>query len=90
MIVILLTVVSLSAADPIQKIKGVITDVGEGYLWLKPAGTTGPLKFILQWKAEFVPPKLPLKGDRVLILYKDKDAGAVIYGVRYLVPGSDS
>lgn len=85
-ILILLVAVSFSAADPIRKVTGVIADVGEGYLWLKPDGTTGERKFILRWKAEFVPPKMPLKGDHVLILYKNKDEGAVIYGVRYLPP----
>ncbi len=73
-------------AAPIQKIQGIITEVGEGYLRLEPAQPGRPQnrRFILRWKAQFIPPKLPLKGDRVLLLYKDKEIGAVIYGVRYL------
>ena len=75
-------------AAPIQRIQGVIAEVGEGYLWLRPENRSNPRKFVLRWKARFTPPKLPLKGDRVLILYKDKEQGAVIYGVNYL--GIDS
>lgn len=71
-------------AAPIQRIQGVITEVGEGYLWLRPDHASRPRKFILRWKARFIPPKLPLKGDHVQILYKDKEQGAVIYGVNYL------
>ncbi len=73
-----------TAAAPIQKIQGVIVELEEGYLWLKPDGKQTPRKFMLRWKARFDPPKLPLKGDRALILYKDKEAGSVIYGVEYL------
>ncbi len=73
-----------SYAAPIQKIQGVITEVGEGYLVLAPDDHSARRRFILRWKARFVPPKLPIKGDRVLILYKDKDQGSVIYGVNYL------
>ncbi|MEW6138216.1 MAG: hypothetical protein AB1733_08290 [Thermodesulfobacteriota bacterium] len=71
-------------AAPIQKIQGVIVDVGEGYLWLKPDDGSESRKFILRWKAQFIPPKLPLEGDRVLLLYKDKAEGAIVYGVKYL------
>mgnify|MGYP005834620529 CR=1 FL=1 len=71
-------------AAPIQKIHGVIVDVGEGYLWLKPDDGSESRKFILRWKAQFIPPKLPLEGDRVLLLYKDKTEGAIVYGVKYL------
>ncbi|MGB6066410.1 MAG: hypothetical protein WBG50_16535 [Desulfomonilaceae bacterium] len=74
-------------AAPIQKIQGVIVELEEGYLWLKPDGEQTPRKFILRWKARFNPPKLPLKGDRALILYKDKEDGSVIYGVDYLTTG---
>jgi len=84
-----LGVISVSPAAPIQRIQGVITEVGEGFLWLRPEGQSSNRKFILRWKARFVPLKLPLKGDRVLILYKDKDEGAVIYGVNYLPPEFD-
>lgn len=59
-------------------------ELEEGYLWLKPDGEAAPRKFLLRWKARFNPPKLPLKGDRVRILYKDKEEGTVIYGVDYL------
>lgn len=74
-------------AAPIQRIKGVITEIGEGYLRLKPEDGSAARKLILRWKASFIPPKLPLEGDRVLIMYKDKEEGAVIYGVEYLSPG---
>ncbi|MFH0821834.1 MAG: hypothetical protein V2B18_03725 [Pseudomonadota bacterium] len=78
-----------SSAAPIQKIEGIITEVGEGYLWLKPEGEEQGRRFILQWKARFDPPKLPLKGDYVEVLYKLKEEGAVIYGVRYVRPFLD-
>lgn len=74
----------MSSAAPIQEIEGIITEVGEGVLWLKPETGTPARKFLLRWKASFVPPKLPQKGDRVIILFKDKEEGAVIYGVKYL------
>src|SRR4030043_302746 len=74
----------LTLAAPIQQIQGVIVELEEGYLWLKPDGAAAPRKFLLRWKARFNPPKLPLKGDRVRILYKDKEEGSVIYGVDYL------
>lgn len=76
--------VVLSHADPIQRMQGVVEEVEEGYLWVRPDDRTAVHKFVLRWKARFVPPKLPLKGDRVLILYKDKEEGAVIYGLEYL------
>lgn len=86
----------LSAADPIKRIQGTVKEVGEGFLLLTPDDHSAARKFILRWKAHFVPPKLPLSGDHVLIFYKDKPEGAVIYGVNYLEeaaapepPGSD-
>jgi hypothetical protein len=77
-------------ATPIEKIQGVIIEVGEGFLLVTPKGETEARKFILRWKAQFVPPKLPLKGDRVLVLYKNKEDGALIYALHYLktTPGS--
>jgi hypothetical protein len=81
-------VVSLAIAAPIQRIEGVISKVGEGYLLLKP-DSGAERKFILRWKAKFMPPKLPLEGDRVLLLYKDKEQGSIIYGVSYLGLASD-
>ena len=81
---------SLSVGAPVQKIQGVIVGLEEDHLWLKPDGSSEPLKFILKWMVRFNPPRLPLKGDRVQILYKDKDEGAVIYGMNYLEPSSDS
>jgi hypothetical protein len=75
---------SETTAAPIETIRGVIVEVGEGYLWLKPDDGSERRKFILRWKARFDPPKLPLKGDRALILFKSKEEGAVIYGVKYL------
>lgn len=62
----------------------MIEEVEEGHVWVMPDHGKARRKFILRWKARFTPPKLPLKGDRVLILYKDKDEGAVIYGLKYL------
>jgi hypothetical protein len=81
--------VGVAYASPILRVQGVISEVGEGFILLVPDGAASPRKFILRWKARFVPPKLPLEGDRVLILYKDKDEGAVIYGVEYLGPPAD-
>ncbi|MCA1960210.1 MAG: hypothetical protein LDL33_05400 [Desulfomonile sp.] len=77
-------VASVSNAAPIQRVLGVITEVGEGYILLRPDGQASRMKLILRWKARFVPPKVPFAGDRVLILYKNKDEGAVIYEVNYL------
>jgi len=76
--------VGLSAADPIQRVQGVIKEVGEGFLLLVPDGRSVTQRFLLRWKARFVPPKLPLDGDRVLIFYKDKPEGSIIYGINYL------
>ena len=81
---LMIGLICVASAAPIQEIEGIITDVGEGVLWLRPEGAPSPRKFLLRWKASFVPPKLPQKGDRVIILFKDKDEGAVIYGVKYL------
>jgi hypothetical protein len=81
--------VSLTAAAPIQRIEGVISKVGEGYLLLKPVSGSVERRFILRWKARFTPPKLPLEGDRVLLLYKDKENGSIIYGVDYLGTAAD-
>jgi hypothetical protein len=74
----------LSAADPIKRIQGTVKEVGEGFLLLVPNDHSAVRKFVLRWKARFVPPKLPLSGDHVLIFYKDKPEGSVIYGVNYL------
>ena len=90
LVIVLLTLNGEVFATPIQQIQGVITEVGEGFLWLKPDGGSAPQKFILRWKARFIPPKLPLTGDRVLILYKNRDGKAVIYGVNYLPRASGS
>jgi hypothetical protein len=79
----LVSVACFAAADPIKQVQGVIAEVGEGFLFLKPDGDTQSRKFLLRWKARFVPPKLPLKGDRVLILYKEKEEGLVVYGLNY-------
>ncbi len=81
---VLVFLVQVAFASPIQQIRGVVVEVEEGFLWLKPEGESKPRKFILRWKAKFNPPKLPLKGDHVLILYKDKEEGSIIYGVDYL------
>jgi hypothetical protein len=81
---VLVCLTHFTLAAPIQQIQGVIVELEEGYLWLKPDGEAAPRKFLLRWKARFNPPKLPLKGDRVRILYKDKEEGSVIYGVDYL------
>jgi len=84
MVLLLFAEVGLSAADPIHRIKGTVKEVGEGFLLLVPDDQSATLKFILRWKARFVPPKLPLSGDHVEIFYKDKPEGLVIYGVNYL------
>ncbi len=81
---ILVCLACAALASPIHQIQGIIVELGEGYLWLKPDGEPAPRKFVFRWKVRFNPPKLPLKGDRVLILYENKAEGAVIYGVDYL------
>ena len=83
-ILLLFAKVGLSAADPIHRIKGTVKEVGEGFLLLTPDDHSAVRKFVLRWKARFVPPKLPLSGDHVLIFYKYKPEGLVIYGVNYL------
>ncbi|MGO9569029.1 MAG: hypothetical protein ACLP5H_15955 [Desulfomonilaceae bacterium] len=87
---VLVCLAHATLAAPIQQIRGVILGLEEGYLWLKPDGEPAPRKFLLRWKARFDPPKLPLKGDRVRILYKDKEEGSVIYGVDYLTTAPES
>jgi len=82
-ITLLFFAVTASSA-PIQRVQGTILEVGEGFLVVKPDDGSAPRKFLLRWKAHFVPPKLPLKADHVLILYKDKEEGAVIYELNYL------
>jgi hypothetical protein len=67
----------------------VIGELEEGVLWLKPDNQSRPRKFLLRWKPRFIPPKLPLKGDRVQILYKEKEE-AVIYGINYLKTAPES
>lgn len=79
-------------ADPILKVRGTIVEVGEGDLLLRADGEPVPRRFLLRWKVKFKPPtfdppKLPLKGDRVELWYKDKPEGAIIYHVNYLPPG---
>lgn len=86
LLAVLLILHDYGTAAPIQEVEGVILEVGEGYLIVRVDAQTEPRKFILRWRAKFVPPKLPLKGDRVEILYKDKDEGAVIYELNYLKP----
>ncbi len=81
---VLVCLAQAAFAAPIQQIRGAIVELEEGFLWLKPDDEPAPRKFLLRWKARFNPPKLPLKGDRVRILYKDKEEGSVIYGVDYL------
>ncbi len=83
-ILLLFAVAGRSAADPIQRILGTVTEVGEGFLLLAPDDQSAVRKFVLRWKARFVPAKLPLPGDHVLIFYKDKPEGSIIYGVNYL------
>lgn len=82
-ITLLFFAVTASSA-PIQRVQGTILEVGEGFLVVKPDDGSAPRKFLLRWKAHFIPPKLPLKADHVLILYKDKEEGAVIYELNYL------
>jgi hypothetical protein len=89
-LVVFLLMASVSIGAPIQRTQGVIVDLQSDHLWLKPDGQIEPHKFILKWKVRFNPPRLPLKGDRVQILYKEKDEGSVIYGLNYLQNPSDS
>ncbi len=71
-------------AAPIKRISGQVVEVEEGYLWVIPDGRNNPVKFVLKWKTHFIPPRLPLKGDHVQVLYKNKKEGRVIYGVNFL------
>jgi F0F1-type ATP synthase alpha subunit len=88
---IVLLAIALSVyAAPIQRFQGTILEVGEGFLIVTPDDKSSSKKFLLRWKAHFVPPKLPLKGDHVLILYKDKEEGAVIYQLNYLNAAPES
>lgn len=77
-------IVSAAYAAPIRRVQGTIQRVGEGFILLKPDDGSKQLKLLLRWKAHFVPPKLPLPGDRVLVLYKPREEGLVVYGVNYL------
>jgi hypothetical protein len=90
LIVVVLCPTYSAFATHIKQIRGVVAEVEEGFLWLKPDDESAPRKFVLRWKAKFNPPKLPLKGDRVLILYKDKEEGSIIYGVDYLKTAPES
>jgi hypothetical protein len=89
-LIIFLLIASISAADPIQRIEGVIVDMNHDLLWLKPDNQQETLKFWLRWNVRFNPLRLPLKGDRVQILYKNKEEGLVIYGLNYIQNSSDS
>jgi len=84
LVVVSTLMVSAAHATPIQRVQGTILEVEEGFLIVNPDDGSQALKLLLRWKAHFVPPKLPLKGDHVLILYKAKEDGLVIYEVRYL------
>ena len=87
-IALMLLFAAVAGAASIQQVEGTVTEVEEGYLLVKPDGQEKTIRLVLRWKARFVPPKLPLKGDRVLVLYKDKPEGAVIYEVRYQKNGT--
>jgi hypothetical protein len=82
--VVVTWIVSAAYAAPIQRVQGIIHEVGEGFILLNPDDGSKPLKLLLRWKAHFVPPKLPLPGDQVLVLYKARDEGLVVYEVNYL------
>ncbi len=86
----MLLIASMSAAAPIQQIQGVIVDLEHDHLWLKPDRQSETVKFLLKWNVRFNPPRLPLKGDRVQILYKNKEEGSVIYGLNYIKDSSNS
>lgn len=88
LIMILLCQTALAA--PIRKITGTIVGIEEGYLWVKPDEQNKALKFLLKWNTSFTPPRLPIKGDHVLVLYKHKDGNRVIYGVNYLKMTTES
>jgi hypothetical protein len=89
-VLIVLLIASTSAAAPIQQMQGVIVDLEHDHLWLKPDRQSEAVKFILKWNVRFNPPRLPLKGDRVQILYKNKEEGSVIYGLNYIKDFSNS
>ncbi len=85
LLLIFMLIAVISNGAPIQILDGVIVDVKDENVWIIAEGAAQqPRKFVLRWNARFDPPRLPLKGDRVRVLYKDKDEGAVIYGLNYL------
>jgi len=87
-ITLIILFTAVAGATSIQRVEGTVSEVEEGYLLVKPDGQEKTIRLVLRWKARFVPPKLPLKGDRVLVLYKDKPEGAVIYEIRYQKDGA--
>jgi hypothetical protein len=86
--VLLLSFAAPARSMPIQELRGTISEVGEGFVVVKPDGETSTRKFVFRWKVRFAPPRLPLKGDHVVVLYKEKEDGPVIYGINYLKPSS--
>jgi hypothetical protein len=80
----MLLLASAAHGAPIRRVQGTIHEVGEGFIILSPDNGSKPLKLLLRWKAQFIPPKLPLPGDHVLVLYKKREEGLVVYGVNYL------
>lgn len=74
----------IAHAAPIKRISGLIVEIEEDYLWVIPEGKNVPIRFVLKWKTHFSPARLPLKGDHVMVLYKNKDEGRVIYGLNFL------
>jgi hypothetical protein len=87
-IAFIVLIAAIAGGTSIQRVEGTVSEVEEGYLLVKPDGQEKTIRLVLRWKARFVPPKLPLKGDRVLVLYKDKPEGAVIYEVQYQKNGA--
>lgn len=87
--ILLLMACQTAIADPIKRIEGTIVDFDDRYLWIVPDGQNDPVRFIMRWKVRFQPPRLPIKGDHVVLLYKNKDEGRIIYGVDYLKMSTD-
>jgi len=83
LIALICSSLSISYSEPVRRITGVITEVGDGFIRLIAKNELEPQKYLLPWKTRFIPPKLPLKGDHVTILYKMKEEGLVIYALEY-------
>lgn len=80
---------TISYPEPVRRVNGVVTEVGDGFIWFIAENQSEPKKYLLPWKTRFIPPKLPLKGDHATILYKVRKEGLVVYGLEYSTSTSE-